>query len=53
MMSTDLADIYRDYIACLNTQDWSKLEQFVQDDVHYNSRQIGIARLSRDAGERL
>ena len=42
MMSTDLADIYRDYIACLNTQDWSKLEQFVQDDVHYNSRQIGI-----------
>ena len=39
----DLSDVYRDYIACLNTQDWSKLDQFVQDEVRYNDRQIGIS----------
>jgi predicted ester cyclase len=39
----DLSNIYRDYIACLNKQDWSKLEQFVQDDVYYNNRQIGLS----------
>jgi predicted ester cyclase len=25
MSKTDLSDVYRDYIACLNKQDWSKL----------------------------
>jgi predicted ester cyclase len=40
---TDLADIYRNYIACLNRQDWPKLEKFVDDDVHYNGRRIGIS----------
>ena len=33
MMKTDLSDVYRGYIACLNKQDWPKLEQFVHDDV--------------------
>ena len=42
MMRTDLSEVYRDYIACLNTQDWPKLEQFVDDDVHYNGQWIGI-----------
>ena len=42
MMSTDLAEVYRDYIACLNRQDWSQLEQFVDDDVRYNGQGIGI-----------
>ena len=32
----DLSDLYRDYIACLNKQDWPKLGQFVHDEVHYN-----------------
>jgi predicted ester cyclase len=41
-METDLADIYRDYIACLNRQDWRNLGQFVDDDVHYNGRRIGL-----------
>ena len=41
-METDLADVYRDYIACLNRQDWQKLGQFVDDDVHYNGRRIGL-----------
>ncbi|MDR1374336.1 MAG: ester cyclase [Treponema sp.] len=43
MNKIDLSNIYRDYIACLNKQDWSKLEQFVQDDVYYNNRQIGLS----------
>jgi predicted ester cyclase len=42
-MRTDLSEVYRDYIACLNAQDWPKLEQFVHDDVHYNGQRIGIS----------
>ena len=29
MTKADLSDIYRDYIACLNKQDWPNLGQFV------------------------
>ena len=43
MIKTDLSEIYRDYIACLNKQDWLKLEKFVHDDVYYNGRRIGIS----------
>jgi predicted ester cyclase len=43
MIKTDLSDVYRDYIACLNKQDWAKLEQFVHDDVYYNGRRVGIS----------
>jgi predicted ester cyclase len=43
VIKTDLAGVYRDYIACLNKQDWPKLEQFVQDDVHYNGQRIGLS----------
>jgi predicted ester cyclase len=42
MIKTDLFDVYRDYIACLNKQDWPKLEQFVHDEVSYNGQRIGI-----------
>ncbi len=42
MITTDLSAVYRDYIACLNKQDWPKLEQFVHDEVRYNGQQIGI-----------
>ncbi len=41
MMKTDLSDVYRGYIACLNTQDWPKLDQFVHDEVSYNGQRIG------------
>lgn len=55
MIEVDLRDIYRDYIACLNGQDWPKLEQFVGDDVHYNGRRIGLSgyrqMLERDFSE--
>ena len=43
MIKADLSDVYRDYIACLNAQDWPKLEQFVHDEVHYNGQRIGIS----------
>src|SRR3954471_823155 len=43
MIKANLCDIYRDYIACLNQQDWPKLEQFVHDEVYYNGQRIGIS----------
>jgi predicted ester cyclase len=52
---TDLSNVYRDYIACLNKQDWPKLEQFVHDDVCYNGQRIGLSgyreMLERDFNE--
>ena len=46
MTKTDLSDIYRGYITCLNKQDWLKLEQFVHDEVVYNGQRIGITGYS-------
>lgn len=44
MTKADLADIYyRDYIACLNKQDWPNLGQFVHEEVHYNGERIGLS----------
>lgn len=52
MPRASLADIYRDYIACLNRQDWPLLERFVRDDVQHNGRPLGLsgyrAMLERD-----
>ncbi len=44
MIKTDLPDVYRNYIACLNKQDWTRLEQFVHDEVFYNGQQFGIQK---------
>ncbi len=43
MTRAGLADIYRDYIACLNRQDWPALGQFVHDDVTHNARPLGLS----------
>jgi predicted ester cyclase len=43
MIKPDLPGVYRDYIACLNKQDWPKLGQFVGDDVDYNGQRIGLS----------
>ena len=43
MNKTDLSHVYRDYIACLNNQDWPRLEQFVHDEVCHNGQQIGLS----------
>jgi len=55
MLHTDLAGVYRDYIARLNERDWPKLERFVADDVHYNGQRIGLLgyrqMLERDFAE--
>jgi predicted ester cyclase len=42
-MATDLAELYRGYIGCLNRQDWPNLGRFVGDDVHYNGERIGLS----------
>lgn len=43
MNSETLREGYRGYIDCLNRQDWSVLDQFVDSDVHYNGERIGLA----------
>ncbi|CCV15254.1 ester cyclase [Mesorhizobium sp. STM 4661] len=43
MTGTALSDIYRDYIACLNQQDWPQLGQFVDDDAIHNGRRLGLS----------
>jgi predicted ester cyclase len=43
VLKDELADIYRDYIACLNTQDWPRLVKFVDDDARHNGRRLGLS----------
>jgi predicted ester cyclase len=43
MTRSDLADIYRDYIACLNRRDWPALGQFVHNNVAHNARPFGLS----------
>ena len=54
-MKSNLAAIYRDYIACLNTQDWPRLGQFVDEEAIHNGRRLGLtgyrAMLERDFDE--
>jgi predicted ester cyclase len=40
---TELSGIYRDYIACLNRQEWTELGRFVHDDAIHNGRHLGLA----------
>ena len=55
MEKTDLADIYRAYIACLNKQDWPQLGLFVHADASHNGKRFGLAgyrgMLERDFDE--
>jgi predicted ester cyclase len=51
MSKSDLSDLYWDYIACLNEQNWPKLAQFVHDEVFLQRPADRAIRLSRDAGE--
>jgi predicted ester cyclase len=43
MVDTTLSATYREYIDCLNRQDWAELEQFVHAEVHYNGERIGLS----------
>jgi predicted ester cyclase len=55
MTERDLADVYRDYIACLNKQDWLRLGQFVHDEACHNGQRFGLSgyrkMLERDFSE--
>ena len=55
MTETALSRLYRDYIACLNRQDWPNLDKFVADDARHNGRRFGVvgyrAVLERDFAE--
>ncbi len=42
-MSSDLRDVYRGYIDCLNKQNWNALGQFVDEDVRYNDTRVGLS----------
>ena len=42
-MGNDLGDIYRDYIHCLNRQDWERLGDFVDEGVIHNDRPLGLS----------
>ena len=43
MTDSELADFYRDYLACLNAQDWPSLARYVAHDVVHNGRAFGLA----------
>jgi predicted ester cyclase len=43
MTPAELANIYRNYIGCLNRQDWPALGLFVHDEVAHNARPLGLA----------
>jgi predicted ester cyclase len=37
-----LCETYRQYIQCLNDQDWKNLSNFVSEDVKHNGRELGL-----------
>jgi predicted ester cyclase len=43
MSDVSLAEIYRAYLACLNRQNWSTLDQFVDAQVKHNGRELGLS----------
>ena len=43
MSDGSLSIIYRQYIDCLNRQDWAELERFVHGEVHYNGQRVGLS----------
>ncbi len=43
MPGSDLSAIYRNYISCLNEQNWSELCQFVAEDVIHNGKRVGLS----------
>ena len=43
MSEPSLSTIYRDYLDCLNKQDWDNLELFVHENVERNGQQINLS----------
>ena len=42
-MAKDIAQSYRQYIACLNRRDWDGLSNFVHHEVRHNGRPLGLS----------
>jgi predicted ester cyclase len=42
MSRIELSEIYRDYIHCLNNQDWHTLGEFIHKEVCYNGAYVGL-----------
>lgn len=42
MTPDQLKEFYREYIACLNLQDWKRLWVFVAEDAEHNDRALGL-----------
>ena len=42
MSSSGLAQIYRDYIDCLNRRNWAALERFVHENARHNGERLGL-----------
>ncbi|KQT45280.1 ester cyclase [Aureimonas sp. Leaf454] len=43
MTSEQLRLFYRDYIACLNGQDWHRLDRYVHEEAQHNGRAFGLS----------
>ena len=43
MNPEELRQRYKGYIDCLNSQDWKRLEEFVDKDVEYNGKLISLS----------
>ncbi len=43
MTKDDLSVLYRNYIGCLNQQDWQRLGDYVADNVERNGQPVGLA----------
>ena len=47
MTKSELTNLYRDYIDCLNGQDWQSLARFVHEDVVHNGERLGVSGYRR------
>lgn len=43
MSTSDLLDVYREYLQCLNERRWGELGLFVADDVVHNGARLGLS----------
>lgn len=44
MTRKELVSIYKNYINCLNRQDWDRLGDYVDDGVEYNRKRISLSQ---------
>ncbi|HBK46048.1 MAG TPA: ester cyclase [Xanthomonadaceae bacterium] len=43
MTRPELIGFYKDYIACLNRQDWLSLGRFVHEEARHNGKRLGVS----------